>query len=273
MKFIPILKAFMSCAGLFFASAEHGTVLLTEGFEGITAPRGDIPTKFYKETTTPDSILVVSERRRSGNKALKIDFDRADWKKNEPKRVEIYNATAWGADGMALRKDWWVGFSQYLPADWQVDYPNNPDIIWQFHGHEGGPSSNNPPLSAVVFGDKLHVRLAQGKAPAAGATSYLDLAVIPIPKGAWTDVVLDLNFDYESGHVKMWQNGVKIVDYAGPTLYPMIGQVNEKGPNFKIGVYKWDWGNLPSKVKRRSLFIDEIRFGDSNSSYAEVKPR
>jgi hypothetical protein len=259
-------------AGL-WAAPLYSAVILTEDFEMITDPTGDIPTKFYKETTTNDSISVVSERARAGHKSLEIDFNFKDWRKNEPKRVEIYQVTAWGAEGMTLRKDWWVGFSQFLPVDWQADDPSNPDIIWQFHGWEGGPASNNPPLAAVIAGDQLYIRLSQGTVPALGATSYLDLAVFPIPRGVWTDVVLDLNFDYKNGHIKMWQNGVKIVDYSGPTLYPMIGQTNEKGPGFKIGVYKWDWGNLPTLVTRRSLYIDEIRFGDSNSSYAEVQPR
>ncbi len=82
-----------------------------------------------------------------------------------------------------------------------------------------------------------------------------------------------MNFDYKNGHVQMWRDGKQIVDYKGPTIYPMIGQTNEKAPNMKFGIYKWDWGNVPSKVKHRTLYLDEIRFGDSNSSYEEVKPR
>jgi hypothetical protein len=246
--------------------------MLTEDFEKIDGPTGTIPF-FYKETTTETSISVTTERARSGKKALKFDFDSADWKKEEPKRVEIYDVTSWGPDGMTQRMDWWVAFSQYLPADWQVDEPTNPDIIWQFHGWEGGPASNNPPLSGVVIGDKLYIRLAQGTVPAERAASFLDLATFPLPLGVWVDTVINVSWDYQGGHVRLWQNGKQVVDYTGPTLYPMIGQVNEKGPAFKIGCYKFDWGNVPTKAKHRTLYIDEIRLGDSRSSLTEVAPR
>lgn len=153
----------------------------------------------------------------------------------------IYNVGAWGGDGgMALGQDWWFGFSEFFPADWQPDDAKNPEIVWQFHGWEGGPASNNPPLAGLIVEDKLLIRLAQGAAPAGAATSYLDLATIPIPKGQWMDVVLKVNFEYKNGAVQAWINGKQVADYTGPTLYPMLGQTNEKGPAFKLGVYKWD---------------------------------
>lgn len=253
-------------------STLSGEILVTQDFES-EEDLNNKTTRFYREITTPESISLVSHPVRSGKSALKIDFCYPDWKKEEPKRVEIFNMAGFGPDGMTLRKNWWVGFSQYISSDWLPDHPNNPDIIWQFHGYEGGPASGNPPLSAVVFGDKLYIRLAQGTTPAVRAASFLDLAVMPLPKGVWMDIVLQLKFDYKEGHVGMWLNGKKTVDYNGPTLYPMIGQVNEKGPGFKAGVYKFDWGNLPTQVQRRTLFLDEIRYGDSTSSYEEVKPR
>jgi hypothetical protein len=246
-------------------------VFLIQDFESLSSPTDNFPT-FYKEPTAPDSLTVTTERARSGKHSLKVNFLASEWKKEEPKRVEIFSL-AWGQTGMALRQDWWVGFSEYIPADWEIDHPNNPDLIWQFHGWEGGPASNNPPLSAVVFGDKLYIRLAEGTVPAERATSFKDLAILPLPKGEWMDVVLDLNFDYKAGHVNMWLNGKQIVTYSGPTLYPMIGQKNENGPGLKLGVYKFDWGNVPTQAKRRTLYLDEIRFGDSKSSYDEVRPR
>lgn len=277
LSFIPMSSFSSRTARIIIAagsaiSVASAEVMLTEDFEKINGPTGAIPF-FYKHTTTDASISVTTERARAGKQSLKFDFNFTDWKKEEPKRVEIYDVTTWGPDGMSQRMDWWVGFSQYLPVDWQVDEPANPDIIWQFHGFEGGPASGNPPLSAVVFGDKLHIRLAQGTVPAERAASFLDLAILPLPLGVWTDTVISLSWDYKAGHVRMWQNGKQIVNFTGPTLYPMIGQVNEKGPAFKIGCYKFDWGNVPTKVSHRVLFIDETRFGDSHSSLTEVAPR
>lgn len=250
-----------------------GGLLLTHDFE-TEEDYGDKPRRFYREVTTEDSITTVSSPVRAGKQALKVHFRASDWRMPEPKRVEIYNVGAWGGDGgMALGQDWWFGFSEYIPEDWQPDDPKNPEIIWQFHGWEGGPASNNPPLAASIVEDKLVITLAEGSAPAASATSYRQLATLPLPKGKWLDVVLKVNFEYKKGAVQMWLNGQQIIDYSGPTLYPMLGQTNEKGPGFKLGIYKWDWGNQPTRVQERTLYIDEIRFGDSHSSYEEVRPR
>jgi hypothetical protein len=40
-------------------------------------------------------------------------------------------------------------------------------------------------------------------------------------------------------------------------------------PYFKFGVYKWEWGTLASQ---RVIYYDELRVGNANSSYDEVKP-
>ncbi|PRX38587.1 DUF4377 domain-containing protein, partial [Salegentibacter salegens] len=44
---------------------------------------------------------------------------------------------------------------------------------------------------------------------------------------------------------------------------------DEKYPYFKFGVYKWKWGTAATQ---RVIYYDEVRIGDKNSSYEEVKP-
>ena len=70
--------------------------------------------------------------------------------------------------------------------------------------------------------------------------------------------------------LEVWKNGEKVLTRRGPNTYN-----DRKETYFKTGVYKWDWKSNPSRsvVDRRVLYVDEIRWGDRTSSYAEVAPR
>ena len=60
-------------------------------------------------------------------------------------------------------------------------------------------------------------------------------------------------------------DGEKVIDRQNmPNSYN-----DEKYPYFKFGVYKWEWGN---PATRRVIYFDEVRVGNKNSSYEEVKP-
>jgi hypothetical protein len=91
-------------------------------------------------------------------------------------------------------------------------------------------------------------------------------------KGKWVDWVLETNFNYSNGFVKVWKNGVKIADYTGSTIYRMTGQTNQDGPWFNVGPYKWGWGNHPTQVTNRTMYADEIRQADNTASCSDVNP-
>ena len=42
---------------------------------------------------------------------------------------------------------------------------------------------------------------------------------------------------------------------------------------WRSGIYKGFWNNSTTHVSQRVVYNDELRIGDSNSSYAEVAPR
>jgi hypothetical protein len=63
----------------------------------------------------------------------------------------------------------------------------------------------------------------------------------------------------------VWKDGVKVVDYSGSTLGADTGS-----PYIyrKFGVYSH--GTNPDG--QTSMYFDEFRFGDEDSSYEEVAP-
>ncbi|MGF7075528.1 polysaccharide lyase [Mucilaginibacter sp. R-33] len=216
-----------------------------------------------------NSVEVTSEQSRfRGGRSLKLSLAKADWSRQSNRRTEIMNTRF---KEFTMGRDWWVGFSEYIPNDWENDLKGNQDVIWQFHGAVNGPGGGSPPLAAYVEGDSLRVVLRTGDVPSAyGKSNYL--ARFSVPKGEWSDWVIKVNFDYENGSVKIWRNGKVLVDYHGSTMYKWINQVNEKGPYLKLGIYKPGWAELPTVATKRVIYLDAITVAGSNGSYDKVKP-
>ena len=187
----------------------------------------------------------------------------------------------------ALGTDVWVGFSHYLDSTWSVaDYINNPELIWQWHGEggrQGGPAGGtDPPLSMFVLGSNAIVYLVASSTVYGSGLSppYVPLVTIPIStlQNKWTDWVVRYNPSYTSGIVQIWMKNAtdsswtKIVDYSGSTIYAHTDQTTQVGPYWDFGPYKWDWGTTATLVSRRTIWFDEIRFGDSTASMSTVLP-
>jgi serralysin len=90
-----------------------------------------------------------------------------------------------------------------------------------------------------------------------------------VEKDQWTDWAFRIVLSYQAdARLEAWKNGVKILDYAGPNVYN-----DALGPFIKVGIYKPAWREpIKSSVTQRTLYIDEVRVGDANSSFAEVSP-
>lgn len=82
-------------------------------------------------------------------------------------------------------------------------------------------------------------------------------------KGRWVDWVVNVRWTSEkNGFFRIWRDGKKIVDVVQPTTYPGYP------PYWKVGlVYPWK-----DKITR-SIYVDELRLGDSTASYLEVAPQ
>ena len=224
-----------------------------------------------KHRSTTSAVAVTTERARTGNKSVKINMNYADWT-SANNRAEITPAyIGAGTTELTPNKDWWVEVSEFIPSDWQSDYIANPDIIWQFKGTAGGPANGTPPLSAQIMGDSVYISLQTGTTPSTNGVQQL-LGSFPLAKGAWLDWVIQVNFSYTNGLVRVWQNGNILVNYNGPTLYPSTGQTNEMGPYFKAGIYKWAWGTSATQASSRTLFIDNVKIGSAMMTAVNYTP-
>ena len=72
--------------------------------------------------------------------------------------------------------------------------------------------------------------------------------------GRWVDWLFEVRWSYEpegNGRVRVWRDGVQVVDHTGPNAFN-----DDLGPNSKIGIYKWIWPT-PS-VDLRVAYYDDV---------------
>lgn len=179
-------------------------------------------------------------------------------------------------------EEYWVGLSVYLPSDWDMNYVSgySDGIVWQFH--DNGWYDNTwrftLPLTAMHSPKGWQIRnhtWLNGKDPG----NYKGFSVtVPYRLGEWNDFVINVKFsgnispDDENGFIKVWVNGDKVIDRTGQNYF---GE-QTWGPYLHFGLYNWGWRAEHQQYwvgpYERTLWHDEVRIGDSRSSYAEVFP-
>jgi hypothetical protein len=74
---------------------------------------------------------------------------------------------------------------------------------------------------------------------------------------------LNLSSDPKKARVKLWKDNQLYIDEAAKLLPPGVSQMGD----WKIGAYTGEPGN-----GERTLYTDELRVGNQDSSYDEISP-
>jgi hypothetical protein len=206
-------------------------------------------------------------------------------------RFEVRPGDCWRNDGwddcannrerseFSIKKRWrygktmWIGFSVYLPADFQTSSRVR-TTIGQIH-QEGGPSgtagglASFPPmmqLEAIGNSYKAGFHLLSGAASnVRDDVKYFDLARISDMRGRWTDVLI--HFDTSGGRelAEVYVNGQRRAQIAGFIRF------RPQEYYFKYGIYRSfvsrHGGPMPTQV----VYIDEVRMGKTRAK-AELNP-
>lgn len=226
------------------------------------------------ESPGDDACQVVTTPVRGGKYAVRMECTKDQKDVANSKRCEIVRMKSGGPNND--NRDCWFGWSLYIPSDWEID-PKSPENVTQWHelpDTEIGETWRSPPLALAVKGDQFnfHVRWdSRAKTPGNNPEGTRDLPAGPIERGQWTDWVLHIRWSFkDDGLIEVWKNGKKILTHRGPNGYN-----DRQETYFKAGVYKWEWKSRPqnSITSRRVIYVDEVRFGNKDSSYEEVAPR
>ena len=206
-------------------------------------------------------------------------------------------------------KDYWVGFSVYLPADWKMDYrmyKNGKEtrrsdgsiryatgILFDFHDvtvpnsqehRRGLPFIIKHTKDGFMIGN----RSDKCAAPPKGQTTNKCLSnpnknklktfreYAPMRLGQWNDFVTHVKWSPNSdGVIETWVNGTQEVNVKGANFHSE--HTDKMYPYFKIGLYEatW-WATKESRtfpVEERTVYFDELRVGEGSRGYEDVAPR
>ena len=256
----------------------------------VPAYTDDIALRIRRQTRNQQALLFISDFEdrelkgwrisgnpptitqglaRAGQCAMKTSLDR--YGDECSYRTEVSGPRA------DVGKEYWYGFSIYLPEDYV------PDRIWeivaQWHGvpdFDVGEQYRNPIMavfttngqwSLVSRWDAKRNTFESGSRQYGGTRTY---TLGPYERGVWTDWVIRVKWSYgPDGLLQVWKNSEKVVDQKGPNTFNVA-----RGPYFKMGLYK-GWRDPKREcyaVAKRILYHDEFRMGGADATYEDVAP-
>lgn len=134
-----------------------------------------------------------------------------------------------------------MGFKMRLP-NWSAA-SNDEQLVWQIHG-SGDQLTASPWVAHVIRGGIERIVLIYDEAATTtGGTRTMWNAYTSsnIPYNVWRTVIVETAHSFDGGgYLRLWFDGVKVLDYSGK-----LGYQEPTLPSYpKIGVYHWeDSGN------------------------------
>ncbi len=232
--------------------------------------------QFDRVEAAPHEVVVQGRYYRSFPKSGRVELNSNEINVGGSKfRAELIKYNAGGANTAQER---WFGLSIRVPEDWRVvDSTKSLDIFFQIHDR---PDScevyRNPPLALFIYQNRFKATIrsdsnacTKGVMPRGKGTTVNYVLNRPLIKGRWVDWVIHVKWSYKNdGLLDIWQDGQKVTKYRGP-----IGYNDVKSMYLKTGLYHIGNGDSwPAGLKRRVLYIDEIRMAGSKAKFADVKP-
>jgi hypothetical protein len=272
------MATFCIVAGLSFAIPAFSAILFYEDFEDEIDTVVDPYRDWSIDGHGAGSIGLSTEQVKAGSKSYKftVTGSSGDYVRKEISLKYHFND---GSFHFAFGGEYWVGFSIFLAEGYES--PTGPGswgpLHHQYHYTPDGPPTCDPQETA-----EIHLQIETGDEGGGIWKSVLgyddnqcsteesmhgvwfqhDTYANEI--GKWTDFVLHIIWDYgdDDGLTQIWKDGVLIVNRSGGNC-----RNDALGPYMKCGIY----GQLDDG-QTMTVYYDEVRLGDENSSYSEVAP-
>lgn len=255
MRTAFVLAAAGLCIGVSAEAAPAASYLFYQSFDTPVVPKQLAP--------SPDGNATA--RVETG--AVRIDLDR--YRDAIPYRTELVPkqlpATVFD-DGKKPRVglEYWYGLSIEVPVDWVVD--NSYEVVTQWHGNTtGAPVSlrmDSPSDGAGLHGSDDRAERWLLMIDAGVPRVKFDIGPVADDMGKKIDWVFRIRWSPDaSGHLTVWRNKHKVVDYMGPTMFR-----EAQGPYWKFGIYKSPWKQVPDLKPvqaHRALRFDSVRIGQN----------
>jgi len=214
-------------------------------------------------------VSTSNTHARSGNRGVKFQVQPGDLGGRVRCTMDIPSGTDYkGKAVLPYDSDRWFGFSVYIPTD----SSHRTHGVMNLHQHNWGTSecknSDSPPIGFNIAGPgNLSGNNYEWQLKYHGRTIARYSANSDLDK--WTDWVFQVNMSFKgNGKVLIWKNGTPIrEDYnftlEGTNTPESCGHIYPKISNGMLQGNSW----APS-----TSYQDSHRWGDENSSFAEVDP-
>lgn len=251
--------------GLSFAMPASSAILFYEDFEDALIVEGE-----WRYAIEGGSQAFVTDPVRFGARAYEfsLTYNSSSDKRSELTLLAGFNN---GSLNFTIGDEYWIGFSIFLAEGY---YSNNWVIHHQYHGEPDKPPVCDPTEDwrnpVVTFRTDNGKQGISWKYDSRQCTPHGDYEGTGLqyygapPIGQWVDFVINVKWSYGAdGFLKIWRNGALKTDRSDE------GNCfnDRKGPYLKIGIY----GQL-DQDQTITVYYDELRIGDSASSYSEVAP-
>lgn len=213
------------------------------------------------------SNLYASE----GASSLRIELRKYDCLVNWGKRSEIAMVNR---EKPLEEHDY--SFATLLPKGGIEDYaldPNGSEIIAQWHNTpDQGEEDSSPPIALHTGAyynnpDRYTLEVNWDPSPTqSGQTiakednhAIYDLGSFVSDKGKWVEWTFHIKWGWKASQkplLEIYKDGVKVLDLKD---YP--NTTNDKvGIYMKLGIYKWDWGQVKDKsiLTKRVIYYDNV---------------
>ncbi|MFV8819473.1 heparin lyase I family protein [Haliea sp. E17] len=196
---------------------------------------------------------VSNEYSRSGRYAMQSTISSSSSNK------KLTMAAIPGNDRfMEFERDYWIGFSAYLPHGWEV--PGKMEAIATIHRKPDRGEKDYALFALYTGSGEWEVEnRANGI-----STQQWTLNSVYEDVGRWSDFVIHYKPSYQSsGILEVWKDGALVAKRTGANT-----EKDDTGPYLRLGLYKGRY-NAPAK----SVYHDDLRIASGPyASYADVVP-
>jgi len=206
-------------------------------------------------------VVSAPEPVRGGKHALKVMLT------HDQHRTEVtsYRSPAYGEAK--------YGWSIYVPKDFDAESWFS--IVTQWHTWGSGKNytiqpPGPPSCLTITKGDWQFKLLYQDGDTDKATQKYFPLGPVDPDRGKWTDFTMEVNWQSPQsggGYLRLYKNGVKVIDYQGPTWFAE----KTDGPYWKMGIYKGG-GSWKGEESGAILYFDEARMGGPGATLEDVDP-
>lgn len=223
-------------------------------------------------SNTPHGFVKLTAPVRAGRLAHLFEVRAGDcgkdryWNdcKTDRERSEVWLPNdSWKPGGFQ-----WVGYSIYVPSDFQVSDPVV-TTAGQIH-MQGGPTNTREGFKSTPglllmnldrHGYTACVIIIKGpRNDITDTCQHIFIASLNQMKGRWTDIQIGIDTSIAGGNLEIWANGTKVGTATGFNFHL------PKEYNFKYGIYRSFVSRYGGPMPTQQLVFDEIRMGGNRQS-------